>query len=193
MDRSGGVVIANTSNTVTMSGNKTINAPLTINTGANFIIGANYTLTVSGLTSVTGTFTDNSTGAKSFTGDVILNNGGVWNENVASTYGFAGNFTNNSTTFSAVSNSSVHTFSGTSKIISGSTTTSIATLQLPEPLTNSGTLTVGTALTGTGTLTNGNGSTGTLNIGRDLCNYRSHCHCHRKHRKLYGCITNGSQ
>ena len=141
--------------------NLAISSNLIINSGTTFTIGANFTLGVTGTTSITGTYTDNSTGAKTLTGDVTINSGGVWNEMSVSAYSIAGNFTNTATTFSA--NTGIHTFSGASKTIGGSTTTSIGSIAVTGTYTNNGTLTVGTALSGAGTLTNG--ASGTLNIG----------------------------
>ncbi|MEI7939658.1 MAG: MBG domain-containing protein [Verrucomicrobiota bacterium] len=58
---SGGVIIANTNGTVTLSVAKTINAPLTINPGAtlNTRAGFNYAVTASGLFANYGTFAAN--------------------------------------------------------------------------------------------------------------------------------------
>jgi hypothetical protein len=149
--------------TATTGANLAISGSLTVSTGTTFTFGANYILGVTGTTSITGTYTDNSTGAKTLTGDVTISSGGVWSETAVSTYSIAGNFTNNATTFTATTG--IHTFSGTGKTISGSTTISIPNVAITGTVTNSGTLTVTTALTGAGTLTNGDGTTGTLNIG----------------------------
>jgi len=156
--------------------------PLTINTGATLATGttSTWTLTVGGTTTVYGTLTLANTGAKTFTGDVTINSGGVWNETGVAAIGFGGSLTNNATTFTA--NTGTHTFSGATKIISGSTTTSIPTATFTGAYTNSGTLTVATlltvttvtltnngtitattALSGTGGVTQGASST--LNIG----------------------------
>jgi hypothetical protein len=102
------------------------------------------------------------------TGDVTLNSGSSWVEVSATAndvFSFGGNFTNNATTFTGTS-TGTHTFSGTAKTISGSTTTSIPSVTFSGTYTNSGILTVATALaqSGTGALTNGNGTSGTLNI-----------------------------
>ncbi len=142
---------------------------LTINSGGT----ANFSrpTTIQGATSVTGTINFGSTSGTSrlitFTGDVTLFSGSTWSEpgsgnGANNTYTFAGNFANNSTTFNALG-TGVHTFSGTTKIISGSTTTSIASVAVTGTITCNGTLTVNTALSGAGTLTIG--ASGTLNIG----------------------------
>ncbi|MGD1046538.1 MAG: T9SS type A sorting domain-containing protein [Bacteroidota bacterium] len=125
---------------------------------------------------------NNATGTKTFTGDVTLNSGTVWNETAAAVMTFAGNFTNNATTFTA--STGVHTFSGATKTIGGTTANVIPSATFTGNYTNSGTLTCATALTvtgaavvltnnstitaatalsGTGALTNA--ATYTLNIG----------------------------
>jgi FtsP/CotA-like multicopper oxidase with cupredoxin domain len=128
-------------------------------------------LTVNGATSITGAinFGSTSNGARAilFTGAVTLNNGAVWTEPASgnganNTYNFANNFTNNATTFTAAG-TGTHTFSGTGRTNSGTTTTSIPSVAITGTRTNSGTLTVATAITGNGTLTNG--ATGVLNYG----------------------------
>ena len=143
----------------------TIGGNLSIGTGTTFATGATntWTLGVTGTTSVSGTLTLANTGAKTFTGDVTVNSGSVWNETGVAAVNFAGNFTNNATTFTA--STGVHTFSGSGKTISGSTTISISNVAITGIVTNSGILAVTAALTGAGSLTNGDGTTGTLNIG----------------------------
>ena len=163
---------------VTISGN------LTVNSGAQFDTGATNTgtFTVTGTTNITGTLTLSNTQNKTFTGDVTLNSGGVWNETGVAAIGFGGSLTNNATTFTA--NTGTHTFSGATKTLSGTTTTSIPTATFTGSYTNSGTFTSATALTVTGgavVLTNNGtitattalsgtggltqGTTGILNIG----------------------------
>jgi len=146
-------------------------ASLTINSGATLTMWR--PLTVSGVTSISGTINFAASGgtarAMTFTGDVTLNSGAAWNEPASgngsnNTYGFVGNFTNNSTTFNALG-TGIHTFTGTSRTIGGSTITSIGSVTVTGSRTNSGTFTVRTSLAGSGNLTNGNGTTGTLNIG----------------------------
>jgi len=182
---------------VTVNGNLTLSGTATMATVANMTIGGNldvgsgtslttgnFTFTVTGTTSVTGTLNLSANNKNTtFTGDVTLNSGGVWNETLANPITFSGSLTNNATTFTA--GTGTHTFSGAAKTLSGSTTTSIATVTFPtgSSYTNNGTLTVGTLLTvtGTGVLTNNGtitattalsgtggvtqGATGVLNIG----------------------------
>src|SRR6185369_11325264 len=136
---------------------------LTISSGGTFTNQRN--LTVLGATNISGTINFNSpTTARTITltGDVALNSGAVWNESTTfNNITMGGNFTNNATTFT--SSTAVHTFSGTTKTLNGSTVTTIASFTLSGTCTNSGTLTVSTTLAGAGTLTNG--ATGVLNIG----------------------------
>jgi hypothetical protein len=116
-----------------------------------------------------------------FTGDVTLNNGAVWNETTtgaAATFSFGGNFANNAATFTA--QNTAHTFTGAGMTLSGTTATVIpsvtisgtytisGTLTAPSVTLNgnctlSGTLTVSTTLAGSSTLTMG--ATGVLNVG----------------------------
>ena len=145
----------------TTAANLSVSGNLTIGTGTTLATASNYTFGVTGTTSITGTYTDGSTGAKTFTGVITLNSGAVWNETAISTYSVAANLINNATTFSA--NSGIHTFSGTAKTLSGSTTLSIPNANFSGTYTNNGTLTVSTALSGSGSLTQGAGTT--LNIG----------------------------
>jgi len=156
----------------------TVAGALTVTTG-NFDTGA-VNNTITSATSVTGTLTVSSlTGTKTFTGDVTVNVGGVWNETAAEDISFGGSLTNNATTWTA--SVGVHTFSGTSKTISGSTATIIPSVSISGTIANSNTLTVSTLLTIAGTLTNNgtvtattalsgvggftNAAAGTLNIG----------------------------
>jgi len=141
----------------------------TINSGGT--VNVNHPFIVNGTTTVSGTInfsSDNKTARlMNFKGDVTLNSGAVWTEPASgnganNTYNFAGNFTNNATTFTAVG-TGLHTFSGTSKTISGSKITSIPNVAVTGSYTNNGTLTVTTALSGAGSLTLG--TTGILNIG----------------------------
>jgi len=189
----GDIFTIQSGNTMTTTGNWTVTGTVLINTGGilsvtstgttmNFgaltissggTMNENRVLTVTGATNISGTINFASTSGTgrlmTFTGDVTLNAGAVWNElatgnGATDTYNFGGNFTNNATTFNAVG-TGVHTFSGAAKTLSGSTITSIGSVAVTGTPTNTGTLTVRTALTGAGTLTNGNGTTGTLNLG----------------------------
>src|SRR5256714_6698522 len=136
----------------------TISGNLSIGSGTTFTAGA-FALTVNGVTNVTGTLTISSaTGAKAFNGDVAVNSGGIWNNTAANVALTLPGSLSNSGTFNA--GTGVHTFSGSSKTISG--TLSIPRVTITGTYQNDGTLTVATALAGTGTLTNGPGDT--LNI-----------------------------
>jgi hypothetical protein len=188
---SGGIIISNTGVITMRNANVTLNsgAPLTINAGATLETG-NNTLSVGGITTVSGTFTLASTAAKTFTGDVTINAGAIWNETGVATINFGGSLVNNASTFTANTGTHNFTFNGSTKTLSGSTTTSIASvvfsnnasytnngtlicttlLQVATSgggsgtrLTNNGTITASTALSGNGGVTQG--TTGVLNIG----------------------------
>ena len=144
------------------SGSLAVTGTFTVESGASVTVQRPFT--VSGATNISGslTFSSATVRANTFTGDVTLNSGSSWIASAAAhTYTITGNFTNNATTFTA--STGVHTFSGSGKTISGSTTTSIPNVAVTGTITNNGTLTVTIALTGSGTLTNG--TTGTLNFG----------------------------
>ena len=152
-----GTATATTVAATTIAGNLTVGTGTTLTTGAT----NTWTLGVTGTTSVTGTLTLGNTGTKTFTGNITLNSGAFWNETGAATIAIAGSFANSANTFTASSGS--HNFTGTNKILSGSTLTSIPTANFTGIYTNNGTLTVTTALNGTGgTLTQG--GTGILNV-----------------------------
>jgi len=170
--------------TQTAAGSVTVNngAKLTVNDnrGRTFTFGVltiinggsvtiSSPLIILGTTNIAGTIAFGSTvrtsRAMAFNGDVTLNAGTIWTEppsgnGANNTYNFAGNFTNNATTFSAFG-TGVHTFSGTGKTMNGTTITSMPNVAITGTRTNSGTLTVSTALSGAGTFTNA--ATGTLN------------------------------
>jgi hypothetical protein len=154
------VSVNNTSGGVTLTGTTTIGGALTVTSGT-FTVGP-YTLIVSGATSVSGRLAVTSTtGTKTFTGDVTVNSGGVWdNTSGNEAIDMAGSLRNDGT-FGA--GTGVYTFSGATKTISGAGTISIPNLTVNGTVTNNGTLNVGTALAGSGTLTNGTGAT--LGIG----------------------------
>lgn len=144
--------------TWTFAGNRTISGNLTVSSGTLTTVG-NLTLGVTGTTSVTGTLNLGGTSAKTFTGNVTINYGGIWNETGVAAINFAGNLQNDG---SFTANTGVHTFTGTAKTISGANSIAIPYLTISGTTSNTGTLTVSTALAGTtGTLAN----SGTLNIG----------------------------
>ena len=105
---------------------------LTVSSGG--IVTANRALTVLGATSISGTINFGSTSATArlmtFTGDVTLNSGAVWNETTtgaAATFSFGGNFANNATTFTP--QTTTHTFTGAAKTLSGTTATSLTSVR----------------------------------------------------------------
>jgi len=158
-----------------------VSGTVSIHTGTSLTIGA-FTFSVALTTTVDsgGSIIFNSAANpnKTFTGDATVN--GVWNEGAnAITPTFAGNLTNNATTWTV--STGAHTFSGSGKTISGSTATVIPSVSISGTIANSNILTVATLLTIAGTLTNNgtvtattalsgaggftNGAAGTLNIG----------------------------
>ncbi|WP_333599985.1 beta strand repeat-containing protein, partial [Flavobacterium sp.] len=175
----GSLSLSGTASTTTVV-NMAISNTLTIGSGTTFTTGANFTQSVGGATSITGSLVLGGTGTKTFTGDVTLNAGSVWNETAVSTINFGGNVTNNATTFTA--NTGGHNFTGATKIISGTTAASIPTATFTGAytinnvftsstlltvtgvaVTNNGTITATTSLTGTGSVIQG--ATGILNLG----------------------------
>ena len=158
----GGVVNAGTNGSYTASS-------LTINSGGTANVSRD--LTVDSTTVIAGTISFSSTTATArtmnFLGAVTLNSGATWNEATVgnganNNYNFHNNFTNNASVF-VTSDTSIHSFVGSGKTISGSTNTAIARVTVAGTYTNSGILSVGHTLTGTGALTNG--AAGTLNLG----------------------------
>ncbi|MFZ2038738.1 MAG: dockerin type I domain-containing protein [Minisyncoccia bacterium] len=171
-------------NTKTTSAAMTVSNNLNIGSGTNFVTGVTntWTLSVTGTTTIAGTLTLANTGNKTFSNDVILNSGSVWNETGNASITINGNIVNNATTFTA--NAGSHTFSGSNKTFSGSTPISIpgtvifaggaytnngtfsaitlTTMTAGAVFTNNGTTTVSTALSGNGGFTQG--STGVLNF-----------------------------
>jgi hypothetical protein len=142
--------------TVTVNANTAALGSLTISFGSVLTVGG-FTISVTGATNVTGTINfNNAAGAKTFTGDVTLNNGTIWNETAAAGMTFGGNFTNNATTFTV--STGLHTFSGTTKTLSGSTVLGIPSITFTGSYTNSGLITSATALTVTGVVLTNNGT-----------------------------------
>lgn len=188
----------------TVAGNMTMAGSCTATTAAAFAISGSLDLsgtamlTTGAYTFSVGTTTHIANGAdlifssatnpgKTFTGDVTIDSGGIWNEQAAVTPSFAGNFTNDGT---FTSSSGAHTFSGATKIISGTaagtssvtsipsvaitgtitnsnalTVATLLTLNTAGALANNGTITVTTALSGTSSGAFTNAATGILNIG----------------------------
>ena len=169
-----GSVIINNGGSVSLNSDSITIGNFTIDTGGSATI--NRPLTVTGATNISGTInfgsTSNTSRTMIFSGPVTLNTGAVWSEASSgnngdkNTYFFADNFTNNATTFNAVG-IGVHTFSGTAKILNGSTSIVIQRVAITGSYTNNinnpAALTVSTALSGSGTLTNA--ATKTLNVG----------------------------
>jgi hypothetical protein len=163
------LIFANTGGAITSpnAGNLAVTGTFTVNSGASVIVQRQ--LTVTGITSISGTANWTSTNGTArtmtFNNDVTLNSGSSWIEDISlaiDVFNFAGNFTNNATTFTGAS-TGLHTFSGTTKILSGSTATVIPSVAVTGSYTNNGTLTTSTDLGGAGSLTQG--TTGVLNIG----------------------------
>ncbi|MFZ4412778.1 MAG: G8 domain-containing protein, partial [Bacteroidales bacterium] len=82
-----GFVSATTVSPLSIGGNLSVGGGTTLATGTT----STYTLLVGGTTSVTGTLTLANTGLKTFSGDVIVNTGGVWNETAIAAINMAGN------------------------------------------------------------------------------------------------------
>ena len=166
--------------TLSQAGTLSVTGNLTVQAGTLNLANA---VTVTGTTSITGTILHSTTtGARTFTGDVTINNGGTMSETTATaiayggnvivanggtltefgnaTMSFAGNLQNDGT---ITASTGIHTFSGTTKTFSGANAIPIPSVTITGTYTNNGTLTVATALAGAGGLTNG--ATGTLNIG----------------------------
>lgn len=136
---------ATTSAALTVNGNLLVSGMMT--TGNNLA----WNLTVNGSTTITGVLNLNQTSTKTFTGD--FSNVGQIIVGAAGTVNFGGNV-NNDGDFTTTSGT--YNFTGTSKIITGSSVISLPTLSFSGSYTNQGLLEVTTALNGTtGTLTNG--------------------------------------
>ena len=133
----------------------TVGGTLTISNGS--LVVPAFAFSVTGTTSVSDTLQISSTtGAKTFTGNVTINAGGVWNNSANAAVGFGGNLQNDGV-FTA--GSGTQTFSGSGKTIGGANPITIPNLTISGTTTNNGTLTVSTALAGSSTLTNGGGAT----------------------------------
>jgi len=164
------------SGTTTVGANLTINGNLKIANGAAFTAGP-YALTVEGTTTVgdgaSGTLTISSaTGTKTFTGPVTINPGGALTQSAPATLSFggdvtiggtlmedgaalvglAGNLQNNGT---YTASTGLHTFSGATKTLSGTSAITIPSVAVAGTCQNNGTLAVTNALSGAGGLTQG--------------------------------------
>jgi hypothetical protein len=152
--------------TATTAANLSIGGNLTIGDGTTFATASTYTLSVTGTTTVgggtSGTLTLAGTGNKTFTGDVTINTGGLWNETGVAAYSFGGSLQNGGT---LTANTGVHIFTGATKTFSGANAVVIPSVTVNGTYANNGTLTVNTALAGSGTLTQGASASAILNIG----------------------------
>lgn len=158
-----GNVTISGSGTKTISAARTITGNFDVQSGTSFNTGpgTSWAFTVSGATILSGTLTLSGAGTKTFTGNVTINPGGVWSETGIASVGFAGNLQNDATSYTA--SSGTHTFTGASKNISGSRSTSISNMAVTGSYTNNGSVNVSNALSGAGSLTNG--TTGILYLG----------------------------
>ncbi len=140
------LLLSGTVSTTTVA-NLTIDT-LNIYSGTGLTIPSSYTFTA-GLTNIAGSIIFSGTGTKTFSSDVTLNSGAVWNESGISTFSFAGNFTNNASTFTT--NTGVHTFTGVGKNFSGNSIIAIPNLTFGtgSSYTNNATIDVSTALSAT--------------------------------------------
>jgi hypothetical protein len=147
---------------ITLPGSRTIQGNLSIGNSGSFSVGG-FDLTVSGATTIgegsSGTLNiTSSTGTKTFTGLVTINNGATWNNSGNSSVTFQGGITNTGT-FTA--GTGIHNFTTSSQALTG--TFSIPNVTVSGiTLTNNNNLTVGTSLAGTGTLSQATGATLTL-------------------------------
>ncbi|CAN5619087.1 hypothetical protein BH11BAC5_BH11BAC5_19770 [soil metagenome] len=144
----------------TAGGAITVAGNLAITNTSTFATASTFTLSVSGTTVIDGTLTAGGTGAKTFTGNVTVNSGGVWNETGVAAIGYAGNLQNDGTYTAATG---IHTFSGATKTIGGNNAITIPNVTITGTVTNNGTLTASTTLAGAGTLTNS--ALGNLSFG----------------------------
>ncbi len=134
---------------------------VTVNLGGSLTLNNN--LYVNGTTTVSGSlFISSTANNKVFTGDVVINDGGLWQETVAEDVWYGGSLRNDGI---ITASSGIHYFyfSGAGSI-SGANAITNAKVEIRGTYTNNGILTVGTALTGTNSLTQGVGST--LKIGQ---------------------------
>ncbi|MFZ4413725.1 MAG: PKD-like domain-containing protein, partial [Bacteroidales bacterium] len=144
----------------TSAANIIIGGNLNIGSGTNLTIASNFTLNVTGTSIISGVLTLAGTGLKSFTNDVIIIEGGIWNETGIASINFASNLQNEGT---LIASTGVHTFTGSSKSFSGITEISIPNITINGTYTNNGHITASTSLSGTGGLTQA--APAVLNIG----------------------------
>ncbi len=122
-----------------------------------------FNLSILGSTTISGTINFTSTsGNKSFTGDVLVNAGGIWANTANESITFGGSLLNNGT-FTTSGTTGTYTFTGSAKTFGGSNGLIIPRITINGSVTNTGTLTVSTALQGIGSLTNG--ASAVINIG----------------------------
>ena len=141
------------SRTVTLNTNGSC-LNLSVATSSVFNIGG-FNLTVLGSTTISGTINITSaSGNKTFTGDVLVNAGGIWTNAANESITFGGSLQNNGT-FTSSGTTGTYTFTGSAKTFGGSNELIIPRITINGSMTNTGTLTVSTALQGTGSLTNG--------------------------------------
>ncbi len=153
-------VIIDTSHSVTVTA-VVGNSPnsLTLNSGGQIVL--NQAITINGATVINGTLAINSaSGAKTFSGNVTINNGGTWSATAASAVTVGGNLQNDGT---LTAGTGVYTFTGAVKTLSGTQEVVIPSMTINGTYQNNGTVTVATALSGSGTLTQG--ANAILNIG----------------------------
>ena len=120
------------------------------------------TVTIGGATTIDGalSFITNLTGAQAFNGNFTVDSGGSVTFSVAKVVTFSGNITNNGT-WSGITGAV--TMNTTGETISGSATTTVASMVCSSTVSNAGILTITGVLSGTGTMTNS--ATGILTLG----------------------------
>jgi len=140
---------------VNTNGNLTIGGNLIINSSNTFTVGSTYTLSVGGTSTIDGGLAITSTsGAKTFTGLVTVNNGGTWNNSGNCPVTFAGGLTN-AGTFTA--GTGIQTFTTNNQTITCTAAISIPSMTITtfkaiHACSETYPLTVSTALIGTGEL-----------------------------------------
>jgi hypothetical protein len=153
------IEVNGTGNTVSTAGNATIGGTLSILSGT-FSIGG-HTVTVTGTTTITGQLSvTSSTGTRTFTGLVTINNDGTWSCAIATCATFRGGITNNGT-FTSASNSA-YTFTTNSQQLNGNAITAATITVTAVTLTSNVDLTATVALSGSGGLTMTTNTTLTL-------------------------------